>query len=332
VIGSAPTSAVIICAFTERRWRDLLAAVESLSRQSQLPDEIVVVIDHNPELHDRATAEFQSARVVANEYPPGESGARNAGIESTSAEVVAFMDDDAVADPEWLATLLSHYRDPQVVAVGGSVHPRWESGRPAGFPDEFDWVVGCTYRGMPTRCTAVRNVIGANMSFRRSVFEVVGKFEDGIGRVGGGAGGCSETELCIRLGAMLPAAVILYEPAARVSHRVPSARMSWRYFGTRCFREGLSKAQVTQRAGCGPGLRCERAHATRTIPLGVVRAVRSAITGDRAGLTRATALVVGLWVTTIGFVVGRARYPAPRRARAREPRAPANHALAGPAS
>jgi hypothetical protein len=223
--------------------------------------------------------------------------------------VVAFIDDDAVADRNWLQTLLLAYRDPRVIAVGGAVLPRWDRGRPPGFPEEFDWVVGCTYLGMPTGRRTVRNLIGANMSFRRQVFRVIGGFSDGIGRVGGGAGGCSETELCIRAAAALPASVILYDPAARVSHRVPTARTSWRYFGTRCYREGLSKAQVAHRAGMRPGLSCERAHAARTIPLGILRSLRAAVSGDRAGLARAAALVIGLWITTLGFVVGRARYP-----------------------
>jgi hypothetical protein len=103
--------------------------------------------------------------------------------------------------------------------------------------------------------------------------------------------------------------VILYEPAARVSHRVTAARTSWRYFSARCYREGLSKAQVAQRAGLSPGLSCERAHAARTIPVGVLRSLRAVLSGDRAGLARAAALVVGLWITTLGFLVGRVRYP-----------------------
>jgi len=323
---------VVICAFTELRWGDLVAAVNSVTQQSRAADEIVIVIDHNTDLHSRASAEFPSARVIASENAPGLSGARNSGVETTSGDVVVFMDDDAVADRNWLETLLSHYCDPRVIAVGGAVLPRWDHGRPAGFPEEFDWVVGCTYRGMPTCRTPVRNLIGANMSFRRDVFRVIGGFTDGIGRVGCRAAGCEETELCIRAGVAFPAGVILYEPAARVSHRVPTVRASWRYFGARCYREGLSKALVTQRAGVSPGLSCERAHAARTIPVGVVRGVRSALSGDRAGLARAAALVVGLWVTTVGFVVGRTRHTAPSRARSHQRHLFARHLSSRPTS
>jgi GT2 family glycosyltransferase len=308
VIGSAPTLSVVICAFTERRWRDLVAAVDSVAAQSRAPGEVVVVIDHNADLRSRAAAELPSARVVANDHVPGLSGARNTGVQATSGDVVAFMDDDATADRDWLETLLGHYRDPQVIAVGGAVVPQWETGRPRGFPEEFDWVVGCTYRGMPTGRRPVRNLIGANMSFRREIFGAVGGFSEGVGRVGLAGGECEETEFFLRVRATFPGGLILYEPAARVTHRVPSDRTCWRYFGARCYREGFSKAQVTQRAGLSPGLSSERAHAARTIPVGVLRALGSALAGDRAGFVRAAVLVAGLWITSLGFVVGCARY------------------------
>ena len=311
VTGLALTTSVIVCAFTERRWQDLMAAMDSLTRQSHAADEIVVVIDHNAELLARARCELGMARVVANEYAAGLSGARNSGVRAARGDVLAFMDDDALADPDWLKTLLAGYSEPNVIGVGGVVLARWERGRPRGFPQEFDWVVGCSYRGMPRSRATVRNLIGANMSFRRQVFDVVGGFADGIGRVGAGAAGCEETELCIRAAAGFPAAVILYDPAARVSHRVPAARASWRYFAARCFREGLSKAQVTQRAGLTAGLASERAQAGRVIPAAIARAAAATLRGDSAGLVRAVALLAGLWVTTMGFIVGRARCAAP---------------------
>jgi len=340
VISSTLTSSVIVCAFTKRRWPDLLAAMESLTCQTRAAEEIVVVVDHNAELLARARAELPMARVVANRYAAGLSGARNTGVRAAHGDVLAFMDDDALADPDWLRALLAGYAEPDVIAVGGVVLPRWERGRPQGFPEEFDWVVGCSYRGMPTSRTAVRNLIGANMSFRREVFDAVGGFADGIGRVGVRPAGCEETELCIRARAALPGAVILYDPVARVSHRVPAARASWRYFGARCFREGVSKAQVTQRAGLSSGLSSERTHATRVIPRGIACAAGAALRGDAGALVRAAALLAGLWVTTLGFIVGRARCAAGGRpaAGARlgpdagEPVTPARLVVMGPTS
>ncbi len=301
------TASVIVCAFDERRWRDLRRAIDSLSRQSRAADELIVVIDHNRELFRLAREELASARVVANRHRRGLSGARNTGVESATEDVLVFIDDDAVAEEDWLATLLASYYDPDVVAVGGAVAPRWDRGRPRGFPEEFDWVVGCSYRGLPETKRPVRNLIGANMSFRREVLDRVGGFSDGIGRVGHRPVGCEETELCIRVGAAFPDAVILYDPAARVSHRVPRARASWRYFCARCFSEGLSKALVAQAAGTNRGLSSERSYATRTLPFAMARGMRSTLYGDAAGIIRVAALLAGLSITTLGFLTGSAK-------------------------
>jgi hypothetical protein len=92
-----------------------------------------------------------------------------------------------------------------------------------------------------------------------------------------------------------------------VYHRVPAARTSWRYFAARCFNEGISKALVAQRTGVGRGLSSERSYTLRTLPLAVARGLADGLAGEAAGLLRATAVVVGLSLTTLGFLTGSAR-------------------------
>lgn len=265
------------------------------------------MIDHNAALLERAERELPVARVVANRHARGLSGARNTGVEAAIGDILVFIDDDAVAEPGWLEALLARYGDPRVISVGGAVLPRWDSRRPPGFPEEFNWVVGCSFRGMPVAAGTIRNPIGANMSFRREVFDAVGGFAEGIGRVGGRPVGCEETELCIRAAAAFGDVLILYEPSARVHHRVPSARTSWRYFAARCFSEGISKALVTQRTGVSRGLSAERAYTLRALPRGVMRGLVDWLAGEPAGLVRAAAVVAGLSLTTVGFATGGAR-------------------------
>jgi GT2 family glycosyltransferase len=306
------TTSVVICAYADERWDELGLAVESVRRQTVAPLEVIVAVDHNPMLLERARSGLPGVKVVENHEARGLSGARNSGIAPARGDVVAFLDDDAVAEPEWLERLAPFYRDPRVVGVGGAIVPRWLDGRPAGFPREFEWVVGCSYEGLPTAPTAVRNLIGANMSLRRDVFERVGGFRSGIGRVGRLPQGCEETELCIRASQRMAGAVFIYEPEARVAHSVPAARATWSYFCRRCFAEGLSKAQVSGWTSRGVALASERSYVRRTLPAGVRRGFADALRGDASGLSRAAAIITGLAITSAGYLVGEVRRHAAR--------------------
>lgn len=309
---SDPDVSVVICVYTEDRWEDILAAVASVRTQSYPALETLLVVDHNPVLLDRLTKEYkevQEVRVFANAGPRGLSAGRNTGIAASRGEVIAFLDDDAVAERDWLLHFASGYADPRVMAVGGRTMPIWASGRrPAWFPEEFDWVVGCTYKGIPSGLVRVRNVLGGNASFRRSAFDVAGGFATGIGRDGDKRPlGCEETELCIRLSRARPDAVLLIDDRAVIHHRVPEAREHFGYFRTRAYAEGLSKALVARSVGADKGLESERRYATRVLPAGVVRGLRDAALSRPGGAGRAGAIVAGVLTAAGGYVVGTVR-------------------------
>ena len=96
---------VVICAYTEKRWDDLVAAVESLRVQTHSPEEVILVIDHNPGLATRVWREIPDVTCVENHGRQGLSDARNAGLAVARGDVVAFLDDDAEAEPQWLSLL-----------------------------------------------------------------------------------------------------------------------------------------------------------------------------------------------------------------------------------
>jgi glycosyltransferase involved in cell wall biosynthesis len=308
---------VVICTYTEARWGVLCQAIESVLRQTNTPRDVVLVVDHNERLAKRVRATWPDLVVVDNREGAGLSGSRNTGVATSRGSVVAFLDDDAVADPDWLERIVTAYEQSAALAVGGQITALWESGRPAWFPEEFAWVVGCTYRGLPTVRRPVRNVIGANMSVKREAFDVVGTFHAGVGRTGTTASGCEETELCVRIGRRWPGPVILYDPEIRVRHHVFPARARWRYFVSRCYAEGRSKAVVAALAGGTGVLKTEASYATRVLPAAVLREVRAALTQrDGQALARAGVIVVGLATTTAGFLagrMGRLRSPEPAR-------------------
>lgn len=296
---------IVICAYTEKRWDDLVMAVASLHQQTHQPREIIVVIDHNPQLFQRACAELQAVILVENSEARGLSGARNCGIALAQGAIIAFLDDDAVAAPDWLRHLAAAYTQPEVVGVGGAIDPHWATGRPVWFPSEFDWVVGCTYRGMPWQPAPVRNLIGANMSFRREVFDRVGGFRTGVGQVGASMLRCDDTEFCIRVGQQWPDAHFLYLPQAAVFHHVPAERANWGYFRTRCYTEGLAKAQIARLVGKQDGLSAEREYTLRTLPVGVLAGLYDFVAHlDRSGLARAGAITLGFALTASGYLVG----------------------------
>jgi glycosyltransferase involved in cell wall biosynthesis len=299
---------VIICAYTEARWGDLVAAVQGIKAQSTPAAELIIVIDHNPVLLKRAQAEFEGATVIPNEQQRGLSGARNSGIVRAHGEIVAFIDEDAIPDPDWLARLATHFTNQMVIGAGGAIRPLWLTERPKWFPNEFGWVVGCTYTGMPTHVADVRNLIGCNMAFRRVAFAEVGVFVDGIGRVGTRPLGCEETELCIRIRQKMPAMRFVFDPTASVDHRVPGVRARLRYFVERCYAEGLSKALISRYVGRQDALSSERDYTLKTLPLGVWRGVRDALTGDVWGLGRAGAIILGFACTVLGYVAGTASF------------------------
>ena len=300
--ATTPTISVVICAFTFDRLEVMGESLDSLRAQTLAPHEVVLVIDHAPELMEEARRRWPDVRIVANREKRGLSGARNTGVAEASGEVVAFLDDDAIADRRWVERLATAYADPNVLGAGGTVRPRWVEGKPGWFPPEFDWVVGCTHSGMPQELAPVRNLVGANMSFRRAPLLEVGGFSHDLGRVGTLPVGCEETDLSIRVHQRWPQAEILYDPAAEVEHVVPAARGRVRYFLDRCRAEGRSKAVLTGMVGSEDGLSSERSYVRRTLPLGFLGGLRDALRGDAGGLGRATMILVGLAATSVDYL------------------------------
>lgn len=304
-----PSVSVIVCAYTSKRWEVLHEGMASIARQTQPALETILVIDNNDELEERAREAFPGIRVVPNAGEKGVSSSRNTGVELARGEVFAFLDDDAVADTSWLEHLTRSYVDPNVIGTGGPPHPRWAGGdAPQWLPLEFYWTVGCGYRGLPTRVAPVRNPIGANMSFRKAVFDRIGGFSKGFGPNMASPsphGGGEETELAIRALAAFPGAVVLHMPDAIVEHAVPADRTRWSYFRSRCWLEGRMKALLSQTAGPADGLASELTYTLKTLPSGVLHGLRDALRGDFSGLQRAGAIVAGLVITAAGYLQGR---------------------------
>lgn len=305
------SASVIVCTYTEERWLQTQMALDSLTRQTVAPSQVIVVVDHNPALYELLRAHYPDLEVVPNKFDRGLSGARNTGVQHVAGgDIVMFLDDDARAEPGWLETLLGSYDDESVLGVGGLVLADWSSTeQPGWLPPELLWVVGCSHRGLPETKAEIRNPVGANMSFRRSAFDRAGLFESSMGRnvVRSRPLGCEETEFSIRLLELSPNGRIIYEPRAVVHHHMEPSRGTWRYLLDRCYAEGCSKAMVAQLAGSSVALSSERTYMIHTISQAVYREFwRIFRPGGRRALGRIAALVLGVTWVAAGYLQTRA--------------------------
>jgi Glycosyltransferases involved in cell wall biogenesis len=167
---------VVICGYTMERLEVFTAAIDSVLAQTHRPLEVVIVIDGNPTLHERIVTRYgddPSVRIELNDENRGISYSRTRGAELATGEVVAFIDDDAVAEPTWIAEHVRVYEESDAVAVAGPVLPVWLEGEPDWFPAEFSWLVGCTepgfarWRGDPQRIRVERVVSAGCVPGRR---------------------------------------------------------------------------------------------------------------------------------------------------------------------
>jgi len=218
----AKALSVVVC--TRDRPEALDMCLKALAAQRASPGEIVVV-DNSKAGNARDVAGKHAVRYV-HEPRPGLSAARNAGVRCATGSIVAFTDDDVEVDADWTAELaLAFDGDAGADAVTGLVLPASLDTRARRmFQFEFG---GFGSRFVPSRFDARffqealsqgaqvwRIGAGANMAFRRSIFERVGLFDE---RLGAGAAGCSEdSELWYRI--LAAGGACLYEPRAVVHH------------------------------------------------------------------------------------------------------------------
>lgn len=303
---SVLSTSVIICCYTLDRYRDVLEAVHSALDQTQPSLDVIVVVDHNTELYARLKKDLPaSVTLTLNDGVKGLSAGRNIGAQAAKGEVLAFLDDDAVAEREWLENLIAPFVDPQVMAVGGRAVPFWVQGEESQWlPNELLWILGCSYEGMPIGEGQVRNVMGCNMAIRADMLSRVGFFNTELGRTGM-SGAAEETEISMRLTDLSDGARIAYQSSALVHHKVPPSRLTLRYLLLRSWDEGRSKA-ILQKTHVRRGkLRVEGTYLRRLLFRSVPRRVVRVPHGP--SLAQAAAILLCVGATGSGFAWGMIR-------------------------
>jgi GT2 family glycosyltransferase len=313
--SSAPHTTVITATYSMDRWLLTCSAIESVLRQTEVPLEIIIPVDHNPELFHRLSARWSrpgapgrapSITVIESKYEGHLGASETTAAEVARGEFLAFLDDDASAQPDWLEHLLRPFADPSVIAVGGAPLPVYAKPPPRWFPAEFNWVFGCAYAGLPTTAAPIHHLIGTTMAVRkRDVLALGGIRSNDHG----------DMELSHRLLASAPGSKLIYEPRAVVHHHVPEARLSWSYFWRRCFFGNRGKVATMRELGPAANLEAERSFAVRALTRGIANGLGQFARSDLGGLLRASTICIGLALAGAGYAVGTVEYVLRRRTR-----------------
>ena len=239
-----PRISAVIC--THNR-SDLLAlALESLCHQSlPMEDYEVLVIDNASTDDTEAVARSFCDRRVHFTYVSepllGLSKARNRSLREARGHYVAYLDDDAVAEPEWLEAILAAFREaePEPSCVGGKTLPNWQAPRPRWLHDVhmealsiIDWSDEAFFVEPP------RFLVGANIAFDRALALELGGFNEDLGRFGKALRSGEETDLINRIRAT--GRLIYYTPKAVVSHLVSRTRLTKAWHFERAKWQGIS--------------------------------------------------------------------------------------------
>lgn len=255
--SGSPTISVVTTTYTLDRMDDVKELLDSLHNQTYPALEVLFVGERHPELCQIVTEYGMSIgmdnlRTVFNDGLPGLSPARNLGAKSANGQIVAFIDDDAIAMPDWLEQMVSVLnQNPDAIGVGGSALPQWEDDEMNWFPREFYWMISCPipeWTGAKS-VRAVRNAWGVNMAFRREAFVAARFSEDfGVSNQGVSSGiklaiQADDTEFCVRLSKETDRP-ILFNPMSKVLHKIRKDRLTPRFTNRQAFWDGYGKATL----------------------------------------------------------------------------------------
>src|SRR3954453_14541376 len=222
------------------------------------------------------------APLVLSEPLPGLSRARNRALHwAGGADVMAFVDDDAVVDPGWYEALCRHWDEApaDVACIGGPIRPRYSVPPPPWFSDGIAHVLTLLDRGGSVRDLdpAVEAVYGANISFRVEPLRQVGGFDPSLGHSGGRTFFAEEDEAqraLARLGYR-----VRYVPDAAVEHVIPPERLTRESFLRRRLGFGMA---LGGGGGRGRALAARRAVASGAGALAAAARGHEALAMERA--------------------------------------------------
>jgi GT2 family glycosyltransferase len=292
----------IICAYSLERYHHLLDTIESLVHQLHPVGEIIVVIDQNTTLYRQVASDagvygWHNVKLKFNEELSGVSYARNVGIRESSGDIIAFIDDDAIADPKWVQAIVGSFAgDARVGAVTGLTVPRWESDG-SWLPEELYWMISCSYVTSATTYEVERS-FGMNMAVKRTVLDRVGLFDERLGLMGKKWLGGEDTELVWRVSKA--GFKILCNPDVKVFHAIPEKRLKIDALLKRAFAGGTSEGHMIKVARHRVSPKTRRQYLSTLLFEFFPAKLRDAI-AHRSRIALKQALLVGMVLVFWGF-------------------------------
>ena len=227
---------IVVC--TYNRAESLRETLETLVSQNRSGMNYeIIVVDNNSKDHTKKIAQsFNGQLKYVFEPKQGLSYARNTGIKQATGQIIAFTDDDVIVDQNWVSNVFRCFQETQALMVAGKIERLWTCQRPAWLTEEISGPLIVQDLG-PLRKrwdSGTRHTVGANMAFRRIVFEKFGFFQEELGRRGNQLIGGEDREIFRRI--FESGGRIFYEPKAVVHHKVEKERLS-KSFMQRWFRD-----------------------------------------------------------------------------------------------
>lgn len=227
---------VILC--TYNRCGSLASALKSVAAsQFRSPTEWeVLTVDNNSSDQTRAVAEEFCKNHPGRfryifEGQQGKSNALNRGIRESKGNILAFMDDDVVADPDWLENVTAPLKDSKWMGVGGRIVPPLDFSPPTWLALDGPYSMGgilALFDKGPQGSELCEAPIGTNMAFRKETFEKYGLFRPDLGPCPGSEIRGEDIEFGRRL--LKGGSRLWYEPSAIVHHAVADNRLQKEYF------------------------------------------------------------------------------------------------------
>jgi glycosyltransferase involved in cell wall biosynthesis len=279
------------------RFDQTCRCVASILAGDRHPEEVLLIVDENPMLRERLREVLPPDVRVFDSDGHGISDARTMALRIAIGSVVAFIDDDAWADPSWLSELSSAFQDADVLGAGGRVEPDWEDAS-AALPPEIYWVVGATYRGHRTDTGPISRPLGCNMAVRREIFLAFGGFPSAFGpRSGAKMSSNEELATFTAITNRYSDECVHYVPTAVVHHFAPLSRCTFRYVMSRSTVEGTSKADIRRLFGSSV-MAADRTYLREVIGSSVLGYLARAVHDRDPRSLRAAALVAGSVIVT----------------------------------